>query len=117
MASFSSSGICFLSNDTRTRFDTAFHHFASVARGGSELVTGSNDGSINAAFSDNSLRPGSGLITTPWYSDGKRKVTARSSPEAGIELSATTAGCDTETGSMQEAGRAGTIWLAIEVSE
>ena len=81
------------------------------------VATGSNEGSINAAFSDNNISLGSGWITTPWYSDGKRKVTARSSPEAETELSSTTAGCVTETGKMKEAGRAGTIWLATVVSE
>jgi hypothetical protein len=42
------------------RCDTALHHFANIARGGFELDTGSNAGSINDAVSANNFTLGAG---------------------------------------------------------
>jgi hypothetical protein len=115
MAAFKSSGIAFLSYESRMRRDTSFHHFASVARGGSELATGSNNGSINAAFSASNFSRGSGWKSTPWYAAGNMKVAAGSSsaaatelssktPGAGTEVSPPVVGCVSETGKLSEAG-------------
>ena len=51
------------------------------------------------------LPPGSRWTITLWYSFGKRKVTARSSPEAGIELSPTIDGYEDRPTTTTDTGK------------
>jgi hypothetical protein len=119
MAFFKPSGIAILLYDSRMRLETAFHHSANAARGGSQLDAGSNDGSINDAVSAKNFTLDTGWMSTPWYSGGRRNATARSSTGAEIESPSRAVGCvlETEAGNRQEAGRAGTGELAIRVFE
>jgi hypothetical protein len=74
MAAFKSSGIAFSSYESRLRRDTSFHHFASVASGGSELATGSNNGSINAAFSARRFRLEKHTMVCCWQHEGHSRI-------------------------------------------